>query len=304
MSESPLRLGVWCAVTKDGALLLSRRSDLNVWALPGGRLDSGESLLDAAAREVEEETGVLTADLHPVGMYYLDGWRRMNVLFAGRARGGELLGRTDETRGNRFFPLEALPRMPLRAAAEDAAAGLANQMCVLHTPRLQMLRLRARFALRYVENALRGRPEPVFPHFTVSAAAVITEPASGRVLTLPGEISAAGQLRALPRVSVYGGSPPWEQVSAHLAAAFGVNSELRWAGLWQDAAGGALELVFVGRSDDAMAGDWTAARLAALEDRDSAYLARMSMDGPVWFLETHASANHDRALPGKPKSAG
>ena len=41
-------------VTDDeGAILLIQRSDNGNWALPGGALDPGESMTDAAVREVE-----------------------------------------------------------------------------------------------------------------------------------------------------------------------------------------------------------------------------------------------------------
>lgn len=48
---------------RDGELLLSRRRDPlpqfnGLWHLPSGKLDAGESLLDAAVREAEEEIGV------------------------------------------------------------------------------------------------------------------------------------------------------------------------------------------------------------------------------------------------------
>lgn len=47
-------------VVKDnkGRVLLIRRSDNNYWALPGGAQDLGETVANAAIREVEEETGV------------------------------------------------------------------------------------------------------------------------------------------------------------------------------------------------------------------------------------------------------
>src|SRR5512138_971831 len=94
-SFAPLRLGVMCTVSQDKRLLLSRRGDLNVWALPGGRLDAGERLAEAAAREVEEETGLTVQPLHPIGLYYLAGWQRMNVLYAAKPTGGSLKN-TDE----------------------------------------------------------------------------------------------------------------------------------------------------------------------------------------------------------------
>jgi 8-oxo-dGTP pyrophosphatase MutT (NUDIX family) len=47
------------AVTNDaGEVLLIRRSDNANWALPGGAVDIGESLAQAAVRETREETGV------------------------------------------------------------------------------------------------------------------------------------------------------------------------------------------------------------------------------------------------------
>ncbi len=41
-----------------GRLLIERRSDCGLWGLPGGRIEPGESIVDAAVREVREETGL------------------------------------------------------------------------------------------------------------------------------------------------------------------------------------------------------------------------------------------------------
>ena len=41
-----------------GAVLLIRRSDNDNWAVPGGAIDQGESLVQAAVRETREETGI------------------------------------------------------------------------------------------------------------------------------------------------------------------------------------------------------------------------------------------------------
>jgi ADP-ribose pyrophosphatase YjhB (NUDIX family) len=47
------------AVTNEGGeLLLIRRSDNDNWALPGGGVDIGESLTQAAVRETREESGI------------------------------------------------------------------------------------------------------------------------------------------------------------------------------------------------------------------------------------------------------
>lgn len=41
-----------------GRLLLVRRCDGGGWELPGGRVDVGEGVVDAAVREVTEEEGL------------------------------------------------------------------------------------------------------------------------------------------------------------------------------------------------------------------------------------------------------
>jgi 8-oxo-dGTP diphosphatase len=52
-----------------GRLLLVRRWDSGAWELPGGRVEVGESVLDAAVRETVEESGVLVRITGVVGLF-------------------------------------------------------------------------------------------------------------------------------------------------------------------------------------------------------------------------------------------
>jgi ADP-ribose pyrophosphatase YjhB (NUDIX family) len=63
MSDTPLQ-GVSIALSRDGKLLLVRRGRgaySGLWSLPGGHVQAGESLSDAAARELREETGIVAS---------------------------------------------------------------------------------------------------------------------------------------------------------------------------------------------------------------------------------------------------
>jgi mutator protein MutT len=54
-------LGVSVCVVRDGRVLLTQRAKRpfeNLWSLPGGRVEAGEKLAEAALRELREETAV------------------------------------------------------------------------------------------------------------------------------------------------------------------------------------------------------------------------------------------------------
>ena len=56
-------------VNHAGAILLIRRADNGNWALPGGGIDLGESVAQAAVRETFEESGIECAITGIVGIY-------------------------------------------------------------------------------------------------------------------------------------------------------------------------------------------------------------------------------------------
>jgi ADP-ribose pyrophosphatase YjhB (NUDIX family) len=52
-----------------GRLVLHRRRDNDMWALPGGGMELGESLATTVIREVREETGLIVEPDYVVGVY-------------------------------------------------------------------------------------------------------------------------------------------------------------------------------------------------------------------------------------------
>jgi ADP-ribose pyrophosphatase YjhB (NUDIX family) len=87
-------------VNDAGQLLLIRRTDNDNWALPGGAMDLGESLVDTARRETEEETGIqveitglvgIYTDPRHVILYTSNGEVRQefSIVFTARPIGGE-----------------------------------------------------------------------------------------------------------------------------------------------------------------------------------------------------------------------
>lgn len=81
-------------------ILMIRRSDNDNWAVPGGAIDLGESLTQAAVRETKEETGIdceitglvgIYTDPKHVILYTSDGEARQefSILLTARALAGE-----------------------------------------------------------------------------------------------------------------------------------------------------------------------------------------------------------------------
>jgi 8-oxo-dGTP pyrophosphatase MutT (NUDIX family) len=125
------------AVLRDdaGRVLLIERIDNGYWSLPAGAMELGESIAEAAARELHEETGLTATGVTPFALYTgaahtvtnqwghtyqlhvaafrVDGWR------------GELVTRTDETTDARFFPVDGLPE-PLSGSVTACLTDLAE----------------------------------------------------------------------------------------------------------------------------------------------------------------------------------
>jgi ADP-ribose pyrophosphatase YjhB (NUDIX family) len=60
--KAQIRVGVGAVVIRDGKVLLVKRRNppsTNKWSLPGGHVEPWENILEAAARELKEETGCI-----------------------------------------------------------------------------------------------------------------------------------------------------------------------------------------------------------------------------------------------------
>lgn len=115
---------------EQGRLLLVHKTDNDLWALPGGGHDIGESISETAIREVREETGVSVEPTGIVGLYtnprhvmaYDDGEVRQQFSICLSARLVSGTPREDgiETKEARWVPIDALsglnihPSMRLR----------------------------------------------------------------------------------------------------------------------------------------------------------------------------------------------
>ena len=109
--ESVPVIGINIAIIQDAQVLLTKRSDFPVWCLPGGEVDAGESLAQAALREAREETGLSVELTRLVGVYSRPQWwtGHHEVLFAARSIGGDLRLHDQETVDLGFFHRDQLP---------------------------------------------------------------------------------------------------------------------------------------------------------------------------------------------------
>lgn len=117
-------------------VLLTRRSDNGRWCLPGGGMDPGESAVEACAREVLEETGLVVQVGKLVGVYstpdlmieYADGNKIQPVALSFEAEPiGGALGLSDETTEVGYFTLDEIKNMDVMEhhpqRIHDALAG-------------------------------------------------------------------------------------------------------------------------------------------------------------------------------------
>ena len=121
--RNPFTLGVRVIVEDAGnRVLLVRHSYVAGWYLPGGGVDKGETMEEAACREVLEEAGVVSATRprllniflneeatgrDHVGLYHMSEWREADSFLQPNA----------EIEEAAFFTMEALPEGLTRSTA-------------------------------------------------------------------------------------------------------------------------------------------------------------------------------------------
>jgi len=115
-----------------GEILLHRRSDNDLWALPGGAMELGESILQTVRREVREETGLDVEPLRVVGIYtdprYVVEYsnhevrQQFSICFHCRVVGGELHVSSESTE-LKFIPSDSI---------DDLAMHSSNRLRIQH----------------------------------------------------------------------------------------------------------------------------------------------------------------------------
>lgn len=115
------------ALRRGERLLLVKRARApakGLYAFPGGRVEPGETLEEAARRELLEETGLLALDLVAHEELLLEGATaqavyRLTVFRATHVRGEPVAGDDAEAAG--FYSLDEMADLPMTASTLSAA---------------------------------------------------------------------------------------------------------------------------------------------------------------------------------------
>jgi 8-oxo-dGTP diphosphatase len=110
-----ITVGVQCFVLSDSRLLLGRRTagfGTGSWGLPGGHLEQGETILEAGARELKEETGLIakTMRIVVIGDPIKENHFHLQIgVLVDKWSGEPEVVAPDELGELQFFPLDKLP---------------------------------------------------------------------------------------------------------------------------------------------------------------------------------------------------
>ncbi len=108
--KQPFTIGTFGIIRDEqNRVLLCLRTDYDLWNLPGGCLEKGESPWAGAIREVKEETGLDVEIIRLVGIYSKPDKDDIVFDFECKIIGGEITLNA-EARDIKWFALEEIPK--------------------------------------------------------------------------------------------------------------------------------------------------------------------------------------------------
>ncbi|TGQ51795.1 NUDIX domain-containing protein [Mesorhizobium sp. M1C.F.Ca.ET.193.01.1.1] len=120
------------AVVRGKTVLLVKRArapSQGLYAYPGGKVEPGETLAQAAARELKEETGLEAGDYRPLRDIHIDGSGENHAVdylltvFGAAYAGGEPVA-SDDAETAAFYSLAEMAAMPLAGDVFEVAEEL------------------------------------------------------------------------------------------------------------------------------------------------------------------------------------
>ena len=121
MEQRKIIPAVSVAVVRGGTVLLVKRArapSQGLYAYPGGKVEPGETLAQAAARELLEETGLEATGYRPLRDIHIDGRAENHAVdyllsvFGAAYDGGEPVA-SDDAETAAFYTLADMAAMPL-----------------------------------------------------------------------------------------------------------------------------------------------------------------------------------------------
>ncbi|RIO09118.1 NUDIX hydrolase [Mammaliicoccus sciuri] len=107
-----------CIVLNDEDKILLIKGPKRGWEMPGGQVELGEPLYDAAIREVKEESGADIEIIRFCGIFQNTKSSIVNTLFLARYTGGTLLT-SDESLEVGFFTYDEVMNMVTRQTFKE-----------------------------------------------------------------------------------------------------------------------------------------------------------------------------------------
>ncbi|MBI4865083.1 MAG: NUDIX domain-containing protein [Candidatus Riflebacteria bacterium] len=125
------KVAVGTLIEWQGGLVLLQRAippGYGKWVFPGGFMDRGETVAEAAVREAREEALVTVGDLELLGVYSYPGHPVILIAFGATVQSGTP-GVGDETLDIAFCPLDSIPyeKLAFRSTVDAVSAFVARR---------------------------------------------------------------------------------------------------------------------------------------------------------------------------------